>query len=944
MDNEGPPAASAGDPSGDDVAGEGGESEPSEEIGEEQRQVVVKRSPADPTSKEILEHRAAGHVVHRSWCIHCQRARVTSQRHRSGKPAEDENSRMPCVSLDYCYLNSGENKEEEGILPCLVVKCHKTGRYWATVVPSKGAELFAVKWLNSVLRETGFKELTLKSDNEPAIIALKNKVKEELDLTIHLVESAVEDHQANGFIEVAVRELKRQIRAMLSDLQERLGFDIDASHPCMMWLPRHAAYLLTRFRVGPDGKTPYERTFGKSWRIPLVSFGEHILFRPRPPNDGRRHDLAPRVSMGMFVGTGLRSNDVYVMTARGVVKGNTITRRPSEDQFKYDNWSELRGVPWRLQSREPGQVRVDLPVVVGPSIRPPLEEVIPRNLYVTKNDIDKFGFTPLCPGCEAQLLDMGRRTHNAECRFRIEEELMKTEEGKKRIETAKARIEAGRRPKVPRGGGGAGEAAAVEAASAPALVGAPEPDAEMVSGEAIGEPLEGMFLAARRELEDREEERNPKKQKASSSRTKRRSDDDIEDLHQQMQDESVADATMDHDEAVVEIGPLPSAGSRDPQSDRPAIASPGASPGGSEALDFGQLSVCLCAVLRESRQKGTIKNTVSEIFSPPRVSAQAQLVGLRPGFAVDLETKREDGEHWDLSKDFHIEDLFKLMDKEKPKYLGGSPPCGPFSQLQNLVDAANQVPTSVRAVRLEEGKKHLRTAVQAYRAQMDAGRYFLHEHPKGARSWEEPIVKELRDDPRVYEVTGPMCRWKMESSDAWGKGLVKKETRWLTNSRHIAMMLSGVCSNTQGKTWHRHVNLINGRARSAQVYPPALVRGILEALRSQLAEDGEFSPSLNFLGAGPVPDAKPVIDEEQEVFDNLPSADLPVAGPVFDSNTWAELELEKVAAARKEELEWIQRHGIYKKVSAEEARASGKVLVTMKWVDRNKGDFDHPNY
>ena len=65
--------------------------------------------------------------------------------------------------------------------------------------------------------------------------------------------------------------------------------------------------------------------------------------------------------------------------------------------------------------------------------RPPAEEVIPRNLYVTKSDIDKYGRTPLCPGCEAQLLDTGRMAHNAECRFKLESELMKTEEGKKRI-------------------------------------------------------------------------------------------------------------------------------------------------------------------------------------------------------------------------------------------------------------------------------------------------------------------------------------------------------------------------------------------------------------------------------------------------------------------------------------------------------------------------------
>ena len=46
------------------------------------------------------------------------------------------------------------------------------------------------------------------------------------------------------------------------------------------------------------------------------------------------------------------------------------------------------------------------------------------------------------------MLETGRRAHNAECRFRIEGELMKSEEGKKRIEAAKARIESGRRPKL----------------------------------------------------------------------------------------------------------------------------------------------------------------------------------------------------------------------------------------------------------------------------------------------------------------------------------------------------------------------------------------------------------------------------------------------------------------------------------------------------------------
>ena len=74
---------------------------------------------------------------------------------------------------------------------------------------------------------------------------------------------------------------------------------------------------------------------------------------------------------------------------------------------------------------------------------------------------------------------------------------------------------------------------------------------------------------------------------------------------------------------------------------------------------------------------------------------------------------------------------------------------------------------------------------------MDAGRYFL-ERAVGKSHACHAVIKELRGDPRVYEVIGPMRRWKMESEDVRGKGLVKKETRWLTNSPHLAKALSGV--------------------------------------------------------------------------------------------------------------------------------------------------------
>ena len=69
------------------------------------------------------------------------------------------------------------------------------------------------------------------------------------------------------------------------------------------------------------------------------------------------------------------------------------------------------------------------------------------------------------------------------------------------------------------------------------------------------------------------------------------------------------------------------------------------------------------------------------------------------------------------------------------------------------------------------------------------------------------------------------------------------------------------------------------------------MKGILEAFQRQLVDDGEYSQALNVLEAEPVPDAPPVIDEEEEMYKHFPNADMQIQGPVIDTNTGAELDL-----------------------------------------------------
>ena len=54
------------------------------------------------------------------------------------------------------------------------------------------------------------------------------------------------------------------------------------------------------------------------------------------------------------------------------------------------------------------------------------------------------------------------------------------------------------------------------------------------------------------------------------------------------------------------------------------------------------------------------------------------------------------------------------------------------------------------------------------------------------------------------------------------------------------------------------------------------------------------------------------------------------------------MKTELVLAARKEELDWIRKREVYEKVPLDTCyRETGRGLITLKWVDVNKGDDTH---
>ena len=205
---------------------------------------------------------------------------------------------------------------------------------------------------------------------------------------------------------------------------------------------------------------------------------------------------------------------------------------------------------------------------------------------------------------------------------------------------------------------------------------------------------------------------------------------------------------------------------------------------------------------------------VSEVFSPPRVTAEARRQKMKPGSAFDLVTG------FDLRRKNDLAKMRKALHAEDPDLTVCCPPCGPFSQLQGL--NYFKMPEEKVIGIVTEGLQHLRTAMTVCKSRYQRGKLFLFEHPRNSKAWEEPEVIAVQNLPGVYTCHLDMCRFGMRVD----KELNRKPTTILVNSESIAKEISLQCEGG-----HVHEVLMRGKASKAAEYPRALCQAMLRGLR-----------------------------------------------------------------------------------------------------------------
>ena len=162
-------------------------------------------------------------------------------------------------------------------------KCNRDRWIGAAIVPTKGADEYAVAELKKVIC-SGFTEVLVRSDNEPAILALKEQAVTALKLagvSVKVEESALYDSQSNGLAESAVKDAEDAVRTNLACLVRRFGQEFLGGHPVLTWLVKYSVAMVNRCRRGPDGKTAYDLRKGRKFARALPHFcGEDPLHDP----------------------------------------------------------------------------------------------------------------------------------------------------------------------------------------------------------------------------------------------------------------------------------------------------------------------------------------------------------------------------------------------------------------------------------------------------------------------------------------------------------------------------------------------------------------------------------------------------------------------------------------------------------------------------------------
>ena len=840
-------------------------------------------------SREERELHEVTHTPYRAWCQYCVKARGRNMPHKT-REEERAQETVPRMVMDYFFMSKADERASEN--PMLVVVDEATGEKYARAVGSKGLgrdkEMdWLIKDISEELRSWGHPggeggHIILKSDGESAIAAVRNAVAKYHGGKVVLEKPPKGESKSNGTVEEAGKTVREFVRVFKEQVEDKAKIEVNTAENLMLWMIRWAAMTCSRYLVGKDGMTPFERRRGRKCRVPAVAFGEKVWYKELREGKDRKNKLASEWKQGAWLGHSRNSNEAVIGTPEGVVRAYAIKRMPEDSRWDGELLKNLKGTP---QQPDPLKQGTHIPIRIN--FDPPAsEEPVPvardseagriRRMMITPALLEKYGYTDGCDACRNRRAGLKeRRGHSEICRTRIEEAMQQDEEGQRRRERDKERIDRRMAERIER----ESEAAEKSVAQAEDM-----PRAAQESGEP--EQDEGGQAEAPMALEEAGRKRDQPAGGVEEPGKRRR------------RDASSGSGSAQEDQRRP---------TQDVEEHTERVTSSTSGEGDAEMTEIvGQL-------LRLSVD-------IAEMYCPPRVTTEAKKFGLDIGEAMDLTTG------WDFSKAEDKDRAWAYLESHRPKLVIGSPMCTMYSALQNLTPW-----TPEKTRRWREDRQHLQFMCQVYAWQANRGAWFLHEHPASASSWSLAEMRQVAQMPGVAMSVADQCMYGLMT---WGQNgrewkSARKRTRFMSNSQEILKELGRQCNGQ-----HEHQHLKGKRAELAARYPPGLCRAICTGLIREMKVNTLGLKKLMDVGprttvAGPRP------AEEEDDWD---------WAQAWDDVTGEQLDPAEVRRARAKEMNYVQEKKVWAKIPRTEAERNGWKIIQTRWIDINKGNAEEPNY
>ena len=850
-----------------------------QEVAERPRPVRLRR-PREPTEQERQEHERL-HEPYRAWCPACVSGRGRVEYHLTQDRGENA---IPVVGVDYGFMTNkvmhGMSEEEaarevaaadvevdeHGVQLAPILGGRWTMDRWilGRLLPSKGTvHAYNIESLTRIFASSGVKKFFVRSDNEKALKALISRSSLAVlhDRGVQAVaDPAPEgDSNANGLAEGAIKELKAKVRTLKFALEQLLNVRIDSSHQCLPFLIMHAAATINRGRRGPDGRTAYELRFGKPWNGKIAEFGEKVMYLGP---GSRKSRLDTGYQEGVFFGLNEDQVGYYIGVPGKVTRARAIKLLDESRRRDRELFLAVKGVPWQLD----------------PAVKE--LEVAPALVKVEAGPAVTAGSIPPPPPARAAGAGDGRRR---QVYIRKAVELVKYGYAQGCEGCPKAEL--GLPPVSHSSDCRARITEAMKVDEGAAM--------KKRVDEAETRVAEDQGKRARRAVEDAET--GPEPASGSGGPASREPFFDV-------QNPASAGAASSAAAAMPAVDRMRDSVKRAPEVETEDLRGRERPEG--EDLDMGSLECASADLLAMSG----VRVDVAELFSPAGFAAKATAFNLVAGPAYDLRLDM------DMVSPEGKSRAWKELEVSKPWLVVGSPPRGKPSILQAL---SKQKGSEEFKEAVEAGIGHLNYCMDVYTWQHRQGRFFLHEHPASAWSWDVPKVQEVASLDGVFVVIGDQC---MMGARLDGEA-IRTRTKWMTNSEELMKVLGKTCDGSHG-----HRELAGGTVKRTERYSEKLISVVFRALRRQLVRGGH----LGALEAGPTAEEPELVyDPEMAKVDER---------KFYDEYTGLELPAAGVVAARKAEIDYMNRLGTWQVARRSDACANGEKVIGTRWIDCNKGD------